>query len=230
MQHAPTRRALAGSVLVLGSAGTVSAVHLDSAQLPAGPDGGAPAAMAPPALPDAWPTILGPQTPSVEESTISAPSPGDRTSTRSSSATSDRPVSTGDLIDMANGPRGRESVVVPFHDVEKTVPLRLTPGIGHRAGVLGSGRNTLDDVTDQDDVYTRAQGQRVLVSRGLTQALNVDHDRAYYGRTGSSSDRTEHRYSDYGYRRSGAGYHRADMSHEATNVSHVRSRCGRHRA
>src|SRR5437660_680396 len=64
MQHSPTRRALAGSVLVLGSVGTVSAVHLEAAPVPAAPDGRSSATTAPPTLPDPWAMSPAPGAPS----------------------------------------------------------------------------------------------------------------------------------------------------------------------
>lgn len=214
MQYAPARRALAGSVLVLGSVGTVSAVHLDAAPVPASPDGRSAAAMAPPALPDT--RSAAPDAPSLDAPAASAPAHSGRASTPRRSRSSDRPVSTRDLIDMAHGPRGGDAVLVPVHDIERTVPLRSV-GIGRRGvlgGGLGDGLRSLDDVLDFDR-----------------------SDRADFGWSDSDSDWTDSDsdWADsdtaHNHDRTRGGYHRADVSWDSGDVSYSRPRCGgRHRA
>jgi hypothetical protein len=182
-------------------------------------------------VPDTWPTIPDLRTPSVEEPTPDAPTHGDRRSSRRSSGSADRPVTTRDLIDMAHGARGEDSVVVPVHGVEPSVPLRSTPGIAH-LDVLGVG---LRDVLDPDDVHTSDRGQRTLGGQSLSRGFDASYDRsddhnADYQRYGYVRSDFGYERSTAGYDRSAVGYHRAYTSYDTTDVSFSRPRCGRHRA
>jgi hypothetical protein len=225
MQYAPARKALAGSVLVLGSVGTVSAVHLDSATLPASPDGGSSVAMAPPALPDTRPASPQTGAPSVDEPAAATPSRDARTSIRASPGSAHRPVTSRDLIDMAHGPRGGDAVVVPVHDIERTVALRSTLRTGGR-DVIGAGLQSLDDVLDLDhsaDFHRPDSRRSGFHSSGFHSAD--------FPRTGFH--RAEFRWADGGYSRvsrSDADAHRADVSWDSDDVSYSRPQCGRHRA
>jgi hypothetical protein len=228
MQYTPARRALAGSVLVLGSVGTVSAVHLEAAQVPSTQDGRSAAAMAPPALPDTRTATPDSSSPTLDATAASKPSRGHRSTTRRKSGSTDRPVTSRDLIDMAHGPRGTASVVVPVHDLERTLPLRsaLRSGRNH---LLGAGLQSLDDILDFDGVRTSGRGWH---DRASARALNrSNHNGAAYDR--SDSDGGHYDDEDFdradGYR-SGAGYHRADFSWGSDDVSYSRPQCGRHRA
>ncbi|HTK62659.1 MAG TPA: pentapeptide repeat-containing protein [Pseudonocardia sp.] len=251
MQYAPARRALAGSVLVLGSVGTVSAVHLDSVPVSSTPDGRSTAAMSPPSMP-----VTGPApdsgTSSATGQTATPPSRSDRPSTRRSARTTDRPVTGRDLVDMARGPRGG-AVVVPVRDVERTVPLRSTlRTAGHH--VIGAGLRSLDDVLDFDGIGGSSRGQR-----SHPRAFDGDrrseldgpdfHDGGFRDADldGADLDGADLRGADFygadlrgagfdrraGYARSGrsdAGVNRATLSWDSDDVSFSRPRCGRHRA
>jgi hypothetical protein len=162
-------------------------------------------------------------------------------------------VTSRDLIDMAHGPRGRDSVVVPVHDVERTVPLRSTRSIGRR-DALGLNLRSLDDVIDAGDVHTSSRGQRTFGGRSGARGFDTDrvtyddanYDRSDFDSAGSATssydtggyDRDSFARSDYdsstaGYHRAGRaglGYHQANVSWDAGDVSYSRSRCGRHRA
>lgn len=216
MQYVPARRALAGSVLVLGSVGTVSGVHLDSVGVPAGSDGRPSAALAPsagPGIPGKAPDVLTPA-PAAPSASHAA-----RPSARVSSRSADRPVTGRDLIDIAHGPRGGGSVVFPVHDIERTVPLRSTPGTGRR-GLLGTGLRSLDDLLDVEDAPTSGRGRRALDDRYGARYVDRDYRAAGH--------RWDDRWDD-GSDRFNAGAHRADVSW-SDDVRYSPSRCGRHRA
>jgi hypothetical protein len=215
-------------VLVLGSVGTVSAVHLDAAHVSAGPDGRSSTAMAPPTLPDTRPTTPDLRTPSVEEPARSAPSRGARAATRRSSHAADRPVTSRDLIDMAKGPR--RAVVVPAHDIERTVPLSSAVGVGHH-DVLGSHLRSLDDIIDLDESGSSRRGQSALGSRTLARGDNTNYSTNYNPNYSANFDGPGFDRSDYDRAdNSRVGFHRADVRGDADDVSYYRSRCGRHRA
>jgi hypothetical protein len=227
-------------VLVLGSVGTVSAVHLDAAHVPAGPDGRSSSAMAPPALPDTRSTTPDLWTPSVEEQTPPARSRGARAATRRSSHAADRPVTGRDLIDMAKGPRRADSVVVPAHVIERTVPLRSTVGVGRR-DVLGGHLRSLDDVIDLDYSRPSRRGQNALGSRTVARGYNTNYNNNNnynnYNNNynpnfdGPGYDRGDYDRGDYDRAdNSRVGFHRADVRWDSDDVSYSRSRCGRHRA
>jgi len=209
MQYAPARRALAGSVLVLSSVGTVSAVHLESTHLestqaPAGPEGAPSTAMAAPSMP---PPSSGPATAEdggspARRSVATSPSRAHRASSaratsRTTTRKDDRPVTGRDLVAMAHG-RRTGSVVVPVHDVERTIPFRSALTDGPR----GAGRDARGD--------------------GFTAGLESLDDILDGMRTGD--------YRDDRPTGSRVGFHRADLSWDSDDVSFSRPRCGRHRA
>ena len=112
MSSMPTRLVLAGSVLALGSVGTVSAVHLETAQVrttPGTPLALVPATPAPPAPSLAPPATAPTPTPPASGNT-SGPAPSDGLRT---------PVSAKDLADLAKGPK--RAVTVAVDDLERTV-------------------------------------------------------------------------------------------------------------
>lgn len=112
MSSMPTRLVLAGSVLALGSVGTVSAVHLETAQVrttPGTPLALAPATPAPPAPSLAPPATAPAPTPPPSGNT-SGPTPSDGLRA---------PVSAKDLADLAKGPK--RAVTVAVDDLERTV-------------------------------------------------------------------------------------------------------------
>ena len=167
MHATPTRITLAGSILVLGSFGTMSAVNLASSPSPLGAVPGAPQAMSPmevlrpgdggrhPAAPEEAAPALSPapaQTPAAPDTR-----PGARL-----------PVSAHDLVGLATGTLNR-SVLVPLDDVTRALPVHDVV-------------KTLDRVPEHTvhKVVTSAAGdlghelgQRVGrdVGRGLGQAL-----------------------------------------------------------
>lgn len=116
MHPIPTRIALASSVLVLGSVGTVSAVSLQSSPSPLERIPGTPQALSPPGssprLPAAGPAEPVPVTPDMH---IPAPSEG---------ASGGSAVDAGDLINIATSPLRSGAVAVPVDDVAR--PVRHT--------------------------------------------------------------------------------------------------------
>lgn len=112
MPSMPTRLVLAGSVLALGSVGTVSAVHLESAPVRSTP--GTPLALTPatPASPAPSPappaTAPAPTPPASGNTSRPAPSDGLRA-----------PVSAKDLTDLAKGPK--RAITVAVDDLQQTV-------------------------------------------------------------------------------------------------------------
>ncbi len=112
MYSAPGRMALAGSVFVLGTVGTVSAVHLGSPRVPQGTS----TELSP--LP-----VRQPATEPVARPPSASPVPRSAPSTRPRVDGSST-VSTRDLVELAAGPDPRHSVVVPLRTGEPVAPSR----------------------------------------------------------------------------------------------------------
>lgn len=222
MQYGPTRRALAGSVLVLGSVSTVSAVHLDSASVPSSPDGQSASAMSPtvspggaaggaagegpgsrPSVPDtASPASVGAVRPGTQARSA-------RSSSRRSTHTADRPVTGRDLIDMAHGPRGAGSVTVPAHDVERTAPLRATPRSG-RSHVLGGGLRSFDDLLEFGEGgsgdYGRYTADSWSSAWSTGRAARAAGGNRYLDRTDSSRGSSRIGFDDTDFQRADFGW------------------------
>ncbi|HEY9416705.1 MAG TPA: hypothetical protein VIQ30_18275 [Pseudonocardia sp.] len=242
MQHVPRRRGLAGSVLILGSVGAVTAVHLEAAPIPSSPGGQTAAAIEPSAPPADRPATADAGTPVLDEPAHYATTPGTRSSGRRSTPAADRPVTGRDLIDIARGPR--HEVGVPAHDLDRTVPLRTTRTAGHRDvrggapsfnGVLRnggprSGDRGLGDRWTARSVDADDRGGRNLASHDLADYDRTDHDRTNLGLAvfGWADDLLESDHGRVGRRAS--GYHQADVRWDSSDVSYPRTRCGRHRA
>jgi hypothetical protein len=120
MHPTPTRITLAGSILVLGSLGTMSAVNLTSSPSPLGAIPGAPQAMSPMQVlrPDegdrpAAPEKAAPSIPPALARTRSVPDtkPGARL-----------PVSAHDLVGLATGTL-EHAVLVPLDDLTRALPV-----------------------------------------------------------------------------------------------------------
>ncbi|MDT7665138.1 MAG: hypothetical protein QOD04_4694 [Pseudonocardiales bacterium] len=110
MHSMPTRIVLAGSVLALGSVGTVSAVHLESA--PLGTTPGTPLALTPvPATPATTkaPEALAPVR------VLPTPKDGSTARTKSDERA---PLNAKDLVDLAAGPLPKRTVTVALHQIE----------------------------------------------------------------------------------------------------------------
>ncbi|MDT7583129.1 MAG: hypothetical protein QOE32_679 [Pseudonocardiales bacterium] len=110
MHSMPTRIVLAGSVLALGSVGTVSAVHLESA--PLGTTPGTPLALTPvPATPATTkaPEALAPVR------VLPTPKDGSTARTKSDERA---PLNAKDLVDLAAGPLPKRTVTVALHQLE----------------------------------------------------------------------------------------------------------------
>ncbi|HWN33309.1 MAG TPA: hypothetical protein VNP03_11220, partial [Pseudonocardia sp.] len=129
----PTRLVLAGSVLALGSVGTVSAVHLESAPTPFGTTPGRPLALAPstpaPPAPSLAPPAMAP-----------TPTPPASGNSSGSARSTDPlpPVSAKDLINLAKGPK--RAVTVAVDDLERT------------ASKYGAATDADDSDSDSDSV------------------------------------------------------------------------------
>jgi hypothetical protein len=112
MHSMPTRIVLAGSVLALGSVGTVSAVHLESAPAPLGTTPGSPLALTPvPATPA---TTKAPEVPARVRM---LPTPKDGSTARTNSDER-APLNARDLVDLAAGPLPKRTVTVALHQIE----------------------------------------------------------------------------------------------------------------
>ena len=110
MHSMPTRIVLAGSVLALGSVGTVSAVHLESA--PLGTTPGTPLALTPvPATPATTkaPEALAPVR------VLPTPKDGSTARTKSDERA---PLNAKDLVDLAAGPLPKRTITVALHQLE----------------------------------------------------------------------------------------------------------------
>lgn len=230
MQYGPKRRALAGSVLVLGSMGTATAVHLDAASVPSSPDGRIAAATTPPAPPATRPATPDATSPSGDEPVLSAPRRGNRSADRGTAHVTRRPATTRDLIDIARGPRRGASVVLPVHDVERTVPLRSTSRAGWQSRLDWHD----SDLQSLDDILSIGQGHgghRYDSESGHSELNRWDFRTAGLDDSADYNHSTDYeRYDDdgdYGSGRSGVGYHQADVRWDP---GYSRSRCGRHRA
>jgi hypothetical protein len=112
MHSMPTRIVLAGSVLALGSVGTVSAVHLESAPAPLGTTPGTPLALTPvPATPA---TTKAPEVPAPVR-VLPTPKGGSTARTNSDERA---PLNARDLVDLAAGPLPKRTVTVALHQIE----------------------------------------------------------------------------------------------------------------
>ena len=143
MPSMPTRLVLAGSVLALGSVGTVSAVHLESAPTPFGTTPGRPLALAPstpaPPAPSLAPPAMAP-----------TPTPPASGNSSGSARSTDPlpPVSAKDLINLAKGPK--RAVTVAVDDLERTA----------------SKYGAATDADDSDDSVSDSDSVRRVVVRG----------------------------------------------------------------
>jgi hypothetical protein len=114
MPSMPTRLVLAGSVLALGSVGTVSAVHLESAPTPLGRTPGTPLALSPSTPAPPAPSLAPPATAPTSPPPASGKS--SRTAPRSDLL---GPVGAKDLVNLAKGPKS--AVTVAVDDLQRTV-------------------------------------------------------------------------------------------------------------
>jgi hypothetical protein len=112
MHSMPTRIVLAGSVLALGSVGTVSAVHLESAPAPLGTTPGTPLALTP--VPAAPATTKAPDVPAPVR-VLPTPKDGSTARTKSDERA---PLSAEDLVDLAGGPLSKRTVTVAVHQLQ----------------------------------------------------------------------------------------------------------------
>jgi hypothetical protein len=169
MHPTPTRITLAGSILVLGSLGTMSAVNLTYSPSPLGAIPGAPQAMSPMQVlrPDegdrpAAPEEAAPSTPPALAQTRSAPDtkPGARL-----------PVSAHDLVGLATGTL-EHAVLVPLDDLTRALPVHdVVKALDH---VPDHTVRTVDKViTSATGDLEHELGQRAVrdVGRGLGQVL-----------------------------------------------------------
>jgi hypothetical protein len=145
MHSTPTRVVLAGSVLVMGSVGTVSAVHLQSAALPFGPASGTPRALSP--------ATPAPQTPPLAPPAV-VPAPAPLAPGIPSSAEPHRPpVSARDLINVATAPK--RAVTVAVHDAEDTLADTIDAALDHARAHADSGYHADSDDGDDDSAAIR---------------------------------------------------------------------------
>jgi len=145
MHSTPTRVVLAGSVMVMGSVGTVSAVHLQSAPLPFGPASGTPRALSP--------ATPAPQTPPLAPPAV-VPAPAPLAPGTTSSAESHRaPVSARDLINVATAPK--RAITVAVHDAEDTLADTIDDALDHPRGHADSDYHADSDDADADDAAIR---------------------------------------------------------------------------
>lgn len=113
MHPIPTRIALASSVLVMGSVGTVSAVSLQSSPSPLDRIPGTPQALSPPGATPRLPAEPG------AEAAPGAPDMDVPTATEGARGNST--VDAGDLINIATSPLRTGAVAVPVDDVAQPV-------------------------------------------------------------------------------------------------------------
>ncbi|HEX4356605.1 MAG TPA: hypothetical protein VH141_03735 [Pseudonocardia sp.] len=156
MSSMPTRLVLAGSVLALGSVGTVSAVHLESAPTPFGTTPGTPLALTPGTAAPPAPSLAPPAT---------APAPAPPASGKSSRSVKSTdplsPVSAKDLVNLAKEPK--RAVTVAVDDLQRSVSN------------YGAATDATDDYnsgTDGDDPVRRivVRGPRYDDSDGADSA------------------------------------------------------------
>jgi len=165
MHSTPTRVVLAGSVMVMGSVGTVSAVHLQSAPLPFGPASGTPRALSP--------ATPAPQTPPLAPP-AAVPAPAPLAPGTASSAEAHRPpVSARDLINVATAPK--RAVTVAVHDAEDTLADSIDAALDHaRADCHDANADS-----DADDSYDdNATIRRVAVRDSQRQFADAVSDQA----------------------------------------------------
>ena len=136
MHSMPTRVALAGSVLVLGSVGTVSAVQLQSAPSPLGMIPGAALALSP------APTAPQSSSPTLSAPADIAPAP-ERTP---AAAPHSLPRSAKDLAELA-GPLPRRTVSVAVREAEDAVESAVDSPVDSDSDSDGSH----DDGADASD-------------------------------------------------------------------------------
>jgi hypothetical protein len=110
MHSMPTRIVLAGSVLALGSVGTVSAVHLESAPLGTMP--GTPLALTP--VPSAPASSKTPEA-AAPVHVLPTPSAGSTARTKPDERA---PLNAKDLVGLAAGPLPKRTVTVAVHQFE----------------------------------------------------------------------------------------------------------------
>ena len=168
MSSMPTRLVLAGSVLALGSVGTVSAVHLESAPSPFGTTPDTPLALTPGTAAPPAPSLAPPATPPAP-----AP-PASGKSSRSVQSTDPlSPVSAKDLVNLAKGPK--RAVTVAVDDLQRSVSN------------YGAATDATDDYnsgTDGDDSVRRivVRGPRYDDSDGADGADGADSARRDFAR------------------------------------------------
>lgn len=125
MHPLPTRIALAGSVLFLGSISTVSAVNLQSSPSPLGTVEGIPQAM--PSKGAGGPAIHSPEAPQASAPYLeapSAPAPESAPTRPSTSGPDRRPATARDLVAAAGKPVAR-TLAAPLSTVRRgTAPVR----------------------------------------------------------------------------------------------------------
>lgn len=181
MHSTPTRVVLAGSVLVMGSVGTVSAVHLQSAPLPFGPASGTPRALSP--------ATPAPQTPPLAPP-AAVPAPTPLAPGISSSAEPHRsPVSARDLINVAKAPK--RAVTVAVHDAEDALRNTIAAALDHPRADSDSDYHADSDDDDYhaDDYHADdyATVRRVAVrgaQREFADAVSDQAQREFAGRVG----------------------------------------------
>jgi hypothetical protein len=191
MHSTPTRVVLAGSVLVMGSVGTVSAVHLQSAPLPFGPASGTPRALSP--------ATPAPQTPPLAPP-AAVPAPTPLAPGISSSAEPHRsPVSARDLINVAKAPR--RAVTVAVHDAEDALRNTIAAALDHARADFNSDypADSDDDGDYHTDYHTDdyATVRRVAVrgaQREFADTVSDQLQREFAGRVGERHGQVGERY------------------------------------
>ncbi|MBB6380124.1 hypothetical protein BKA01_007399 [Pseudonocardia eucalypti] len=155
MHQVPTRIALASSVLVLGSVGTVSAVNLQSAPMPFGAVPGTPSAMTGPEL------LPAPAAPGPIERVPGAPRASAPTSPSAAAPKAKKPSRSvaDELVAIGRAPLKKGTVSVPVRNAEK--PARRTVEKVERAAKSHrkTDRQVRRDVEDYND-YTETARDR----------------------------------------------------------------------
>jgi hypothetical protein len=156
MHSTPARVALAGSILVLGSVGTVTAVQLWSAPAPLGRTSGTPRAL--------FPAPTAPQAPAPTSPDVAAPPASTSPTPR---GRHDGPVSAPELVQLGTAALSDRTVRVATDDLGDAVRDSLQRA-AESASEDGSDDGTEDGVADDlaDDAHRSATVRRVAVRGG----------------------------------------------------------------
>jgi hypothetical protein len=153
MHATPSRVALAGSILVLGSIGTVTAVDLQSAPTPLGKTSGTLLALTP--------APTAPHTPA-DEATDPIHHPTHSVSDRSSRPDrADAPVKAKDLVKLGTAPLSKHAVTVATEDVEPAARAFLR-------------RARIDNVDNSSVAWAAGKPDTVMVRRVVARGGGPD--------------------------------------------------------